>query len=156
MTAPPNIEARLSEDLKTYMRARDADTVACIRQLRSKVQESVNAKDFKGPVDDALHVRVIGSYVKSLEKGIQELLPAGERSAPLREKYATEIKFLKRYLPAMLTQDEVHKLVREAIAASGITDPKQGGKVLGLLMGQHRGRIDASVAKDLIDKELQG
>lgn len=151
-----SIEEQLNEDLKTAMRSKAADTVACIRQLKSKVQETVNAKDFKGPVDDALHQKVIASYVKSLEKGISELLAAGERSQPLRDKYAAEIAYLGKYMPKMLSEAETLDLVKKAIATLGITDPKQAGKVLGVLMKEHRGSMDTHLAKTLAEKELAG
>ena len=151
-----SIEEQLNEDLKNAMRSKAADTVACIRQLKSKVQETVNAKDFKGPVDDALHQRVIASYAKSLEKAIGELAAAGERSQPLRDKYAAEITYLGKYMPKMLSEAETLALVKKAIATLDITDPKHGGKVLGSLMKEHRGSIDAQMAKSLVEKELGG
>src|SRR4051812_16310179 len=114
-----SIEERLNEDLKTAMRAKEADRVACIRQLRSKVQEAVNAPDFKGPPDDALYQKTIVSYAKSLEKGIAELMQAGERSAPLRNKYSAEIAYLKQFLPQTMDAGATRQLVVAAIEKLG-------------------------------------
>jgi uncharacterized protein YqeY len=151
-----SIEEQLNADLKDQMRAKNADTVACIRQLKSKVQETVNAKGFSGPVDDALYQKVIASYVKSLEKGIGELQAAGERGAPLRAKYQAEIDYLGKYMPKLLGEAETLALVKKAIATAGATDPKQAGKVLGVLMKEHKGQIDAALAKSLVERELAG
>lgn len=151
-----SIEEQLNDDLKNAMRSKAADTVACIRQLKSKVQETVNAKGFSGPVDDALHQKVIASYVKSLEKAIVELQAAGERSKPLCDKYAAEIAYLGKYMPKMMSEAETLALVKKTIAALGVTDPKQAGKVLGALMKEHKGSIDAGLAKGLVEKTLSG
>jgi uncharacterized protein YqeY len=151
-----SIEEQLNADLKEQMRAKAADTVACIRQLKSKVQETVNAKGFSGPVDDALYQKVIASYVKSLEKGISELQAAGDRGEALRARYQAEIDYLARYMPKLLGEADTLVLVKKAIAASGVNDPKQAGKVLGVLMKEHKGQIDTTLAKRLVERELQG
>ena len=137
------------------MRRRDAAQVACIRQLKSKVQEAVNAPGFAGDVDDALHERVIGSYVKSLEKAIVELAAGGARSQPLCDQYSEEIRYLRQYLPQPLTAPEITALAATAAREQGITDPKQGGKLLGALMRSHGPRLEAKLAKRIIDELLQ-
>ena len=62
-----SIEADLDSSLKQAMRDRDQSLLGCIRQVRAKIQEEVNAKGFSGRVDDALYQRVIGAYVKGTE-----------------------------------------------------------------------------------------
>ena len=146
---------RLQADLTAAMRRRDAAQVACIRQLRSKVQEAANAPNFKGPVDDALHLQLLASYCKSLQKAIVELAPAGVRSQPLRDSYATEIAYLQQYLPAPLGAAEVTQMASAAIATLGAAgDPKQAGKVLGALMRGHAARLDVSQARQIIAQLL--
>ena len=149
-----SIEERLDADLKTYMKAREADKVTCIRQVKSKVQEAVNAKDFDGKKDDALYQRIIASYAKSLDKAIAEMLSAGEKSQALRDAYSAEITFLKQYMPALLDEAQTLALVKQAIQTQGITDIKMAGRVLGALMQGHKGSIDPTLTKKLIEAEL--
>lgn len=150
------IENQLNDELKANMRAKNADVVACIRQLKSKVQEATNAKDFAGEVNDALYQQVIASYVKSLQKAIGEMESAGDRSQAIRAKYTAEIGYLNKFMPKMLDEAATRTLVRKAIETSGVTDAKQSGKVLGALMKQHKGEIDPALAKRLVEAELQG
>ena len=149
-----SIEERLDADLKMYMKARETDKITCIRQVKSKVQEAVNAKDFDGKKDDALYQKVIASYSKSLDKAIAEMLSAGEKSQALRDSYTAEINFLKQYMPAMLDETQTRALVKQTIAAQGITDVKMAGRVLGALMKEHKGSIDPALAKKVIEGEL--
>lgn len=149
-----SIQAQLDTELKDAMRAKDADLVACIRQLKSKVQETTNAADFKGPVDDALYQRVIGSYSKSLEKGMAELAAGGERGAALVTKYQAEIDYLKKYMPKQLSESEALVVVKAAIAETGAQSSKQSGQVMGAVMKTHKGLIDAGLVKRLVEKEL--
>jgi uncharacterized protein YqeY len=148
------IEQQLNEALKDAMRARDQALVACVRQVKSKLQEAVNAKDFKGDVDDALYQKVIGSYIKSLNKGIEELEAAGTRGDELRSKYAAEVTYLERFLPRLKNEAETREIVRAAIAGAGISDAKEIGKLMGVVMKQHKGEVDATLVRKLAEEQL--
>lgn len=148
------IEAELTEALKDAMRAKDKDLIACIRQVKSKIQEAVNAKGFAGEIDDSLYQKTIGAYVKMLKKGIEELEAAGTRGDELRSKYAAEIAYLDKYLPQLKSEEETRELVKAAIAEGAVTDVKQVGKVMGLLMKNHKGEVDADLVRTLAEQEL--
>lgn len=152
---PMSIQQQLDDALKTAMRQKQSETVACIRQLKSKVQEAINQPQFKGPVDDALYQQIITSYAKSLEKGISEFTAAGARGENLVAQYKREIAYLSQYLPKLLDQDEVEALVHKTLEQMGVTDPKQAGRVLGALIKAHPNRIDPKMAKACIDRALE-
>lgn len=149
-----SIGTDLGEALKTAMRAKETDRVACIRQVRAKIQETVNAVGFEGEINDDLHKKVIGTYVKSLAKAIQELLPAGNRSQDLRDKYAAEISYLDQYLPARLGEEQTRALVAGALAELAVTDPKQAGRVIGAVMKGHRDEVDAALVRRIVEESL--
>jgi uncharacterized protein YqeY len=148
------IEAKLDDDLKSSMRSRDADRLACIRQLRSKVQEARNAPDFKGPADDAFYQSVIASYVRSLEKGIAELEAAKERGQGLRERYAAEVAYLKQYLPQLLDETRTRALVDEAVAKLGGPAQAKVGAVVGAVVKEHKGVVDPALVRKLAESAL--
>jgi uncharacterized protein len=149
-----SIEARLADELKEAMRQKDAEKLACIRQVKSKVQEATNAPDFKGPADDAFYQKVIASYAKTLEKSLVEFAAAGERGKALHEKYSREIAFLKTYLPEQLSEEQTRAIVQEAIKKVGATSAKQTGQVLGAIMKEHKGKVDPGVVKRLVEQAL--
>jgi uncharacterized protein YqeY len=156
MTPAMSIEKTLDDDLKAAMRAHQADRVACVRQLRSKVQEAVNAKGFAGEVDDALYQSVISSYIKQLENGIEQMGSATERGVALCDKYRAEVAYLGQFLPKLLDAAATQKIVQKALEELKITDVKMAGRVLGHVLKQHKGLVDPAVARDLIAKALQG
>ena len=149
-----SIERSLEDDLKTAMRAKDAATVACIRSVKAKVKETTTAKGFSGPVDDALHRRVIVSYVKQLRNALPELDAAGERGREIREGYEKEIAYLERYLPTLLGEAETRVLVEQAIASLGTVDPKRAGQIVGAVMKQHRESVDPALVRRLVEERL--
>jgi uncharacterized protein YqeY len=148
------IEDELAAELKDAMRRKDSGTVACIRFVKSKIQEAVTAKGFQGRADDELYRRIISSYVKSLQKGIQELEAAGDRSRDLRDQYAAEIVYLERYLPKLLGADETAEIVRGKVAELGVTDPKRSGQVVGAILKEHKGEVDPALVRRLVDEAL--
>lgn len=149
-----SLEDQLTTDLKEAMRRKDADVVACIRQIRSKVQEAKTAKGFSGEIDDELYRSVIRAYVKSLRKAIEEFAAAGERAQELRTRYEAELSYLDKYMPRQLGEHETRDLVRKTIEELGVTDPKQSGRVMGAIMKAHKGQVDASLARRLVDEVL--
>lgn len=148
------IENELNELMKSAMKAKEMDKVKAVRQLKSKVQEEVNAKGFSGEVNDALYVKVIKSYVGSLRKGITELEAGGDKTAGLRDQYQWEIDLFSQWLPTLAGEAETRKLVRDALSETGVTDPKQTGRVMGHLMKSHKDRLDPGLTKTIIEEEL--
>ena len=128
----------------------------CIRQVKAKLQEAQNGANFTGELDDKLMVQIIGSYVKTLEKGIGELAAGGERGADLIAKYRAEMQYLGQFLQQMLDAEATQKIVRETLSSLGITDIKQAGRALGAIMKAHRGTVDAQLAKSAIEAVLGG
>jgi uncharacterized protein YqeY len=142
---------QLNEEMKTAMRAKNPQVVSCIRQVKAKVTDATKAKGFKGEVDDALVTDVISSYCKQLEKGITEL---GEAGSELAAQYQAEIDYLRKYLPELLGEDETRVIVKAAMTAHGVTDPKQSGRLMGVIMKDHKGKIDPGLTRRIVEEEL--
>jgi uncharacterized protein len=148
------IEAELDSLLKEAMRAKNSRTMDCIRMIKTKQMERRTAAGFKGPVDDALWLDVIGAYQKQLRKSREEYAAIGSRGADAIDQIDFEIGFCARFLPKAASEDEVRALVREAVVRLGASDPKQAGRVVGEIMKANKGRLDPSVVKRLVDEEL--
>ena len=148
------IEQDLRKQLTAAMKAKDLRTANCIRMVSTKVMERRTAKGFSGEVNDELYLDVIAAYKKTLEKAKKEFEGAGERGAEQIAELDFEIDFLKQFLPAELTPDKVRDLVKTAIAELGTTDPKMAGRVVGAVMKQHKGQVDAGLVKQLAEEEL--
>lgn len=148
------IEAQLQELLKEAMRNKDAMTADCIRMIKTKHMERRTAAGFKGELDDALWVDVIGAYQKQLRKAREEYAGLGPRGAEKLPQLDFEIAVCARFLPELAGEDEVRAAVKEAIARLGVTDAKQAGKVMGDLMKTQKGKFDPAMVKRLAEAEL--
>lgn len=151
-----SIEADLRSQLTAAIKARDLRTANVIRMVNAKVTERRTSKGFKGEVDDALFLEVIGAYKKSLEKAREQYEAAGDRGAEHIEQIDFETAFLAGFLPEQLGEEAVREAVRAAIAETGAADPKMAGRIVGAVMKKHKGTVDAKVVKRIATEELGG
>lgn len=142
-----SIETQLTDLLKESLKAKDQMTADVVRMIKTKVMERRTAKGFTGVVDDALVTDVIQAYKKQLGKAIEEFEKIGERGVAEVRQLRIEITVCERFLPKGLSFDEVATLVKERVAALGITEGKQIGKLLGDIMKTHKGLVDANDVK---------
>lgn len=142
-----SIEQDLRKRLTAAIKARDSQTANTIRMINTKVMERRTAKGFKGEVDDALYLEVIAAYKKSLDKAVKEYEAAGERGKEHAEQLTVESAFCAQFLPEQMGEDEVRAAVAAAIAELGADSPKMMGRVIGAVMKQHKGLVDAAVVK---------
>jgi len=148
------LERELDERLHQAIKARDTRTANVVRMLKTRLQERRTAKGFSGQVDDALVRDVIGAYRKQLQKALPEFEKAGERGAAQVAQLRFEVAFCERYLPKGLDETELRALVSQRLAALGITDPKQVGRLLGDIMKTHKGQVEAADVKRIAEELL--
>ena len=122
--------------------------------IKSKIGERRTAKGFSGTVDDALVLDVIGAYRKQLQKALPEYEKVGERGAAQVAQIRWEIAFCERYLPKGLDEESLRALVQERIAALGIADAKQVGRLVGDVMKTHKGQVEAADVKRVAEALL--
>jgi uncharacterized protein YqeY len=150
------LEQALTDTLTQAIKAKDARTADVVRMIKTKIQERRTAKGSSGQVDDALVLDVIGAYRKQLQKAVAEFDKVGERGAAQAAVLRFEIEFCERYLPKTMDEVAVRALVRERIAALGIADPKQAGRLVGDIMKTHKGQVDAGDVKRVAEELLKG
>jgi len=150
------LEQALTDTLTQAIKAKDGKTSDVVRMIKTKIQERRTAKGASGQVDDALVLDVIGVYRKQLQKALAEFDKVGERGAAQAAVLRFEIEFCERYLPKTMDEAAVRALVKERIAALGIADPKQAGRLVGDIMKTHKGQVEAGDVKRVADELLKG
>jgi uncharacterized protein len=149
-----SIEQQLEDALKQAMRSRDQRTLDVVRMIKAKIVERRTAKGFSGEVDDALVLEVIAAYRKQMQKAVEEYGKLGEKAAAQVEKLRFEIEFCARFLPATLDETALRALVQERIAALGMTDAKQIGRLVGDVMKTHKGQVEPGDVKRVAEEVL--
>ena len=150
MSLYESIEGKLHDAIK----ARDLRSADCLRMLKSKLIEKRTSPGFKGELTDAIVREVAATYVKQLTRSIPEFEKAGDAGREHIEKIRWEVAFFSDYLPKHLDEAATRKIVEEAIAQSGVTDPAQSGRVIGVVMKSHKDEVDATLVRKLIEEIL--
>ena len=148
------LEETFDDTLKHAIKVKDARTAAVVRMLKTRVMERRTAKGFSGSVDDALVLDVIAAYRKQLQKALVEYDKVGERGAAHAAALRFEIDFCERYLPRGLDEGALRALIEARLAALGIADPKQVGRVVGDVMKTHKGQVEAADVKRVAEELL--
>jgi hypothetical protein len=144
----------LNVRLKEAMRAKDARTLQVIRAIRSDVDLERKDPKFEGTVDDALYLKVIAAYAKKMNKARREYEKAGERGVQHVEQLTFELEFLSIFLPKKLDAAATRPLVEDAIKVSGATSKKEIGRVMGMVIKNHRDQVDPGVVRQIADELL--
>ncbi len=150
------IKQRLDQDLKTAMKAGDKTRLGVIRMLRSLVQGAEVALRAKKGRDYALEdeqaVEVLASYAKQRRESIESYRAGGREELARAEE--AELEIIREYLPEQLGEDEIRRIVREAIAATGAAFPRDLGAVMKVVMPQVKGRADGQLVNRLVRESL--
>jgi uncharacterized protein YqeY len=148
------IKDELAAELKDALRSGDKPRAAVIRQVETEVSRAKSEPGFRGEVDDALYVKVIGSYTKKMAKARDEYLGYGDKGASRAEALGFEIEYLSRWLPKALGEDETREIVEAAITELGVDDPKMAGRVIGHVMKSGADGLDGGLVNRLVREAL--
>lgn len=135
------------------MKAGDRPRINVVRQIETEIAVARSAPNFSGETDDKLYRKVIGSYVKKMQKAQREYEAAGERGRDHAAKLGFEVDYLSRWLPAALGDEETRALVRASIAELGVDDISMMGRVIGHVM-KSGPDLDGAVVSRLVREEL--
>ena len=128
----------------------DKDTLSTIRLLKGALQlEEINKKSEL--TDDEI-IGIVSKQIKTRKESIAEFEKAGRDDLAIKTK--NEITILEKYLPEQLTEDEIEKLVVEAISESGATSPKDMGRVMSILRPKTAGKAAGKLVSDIVKEKL--
>ena len=144
------LKERITEDMKTAMRAGDKERLATDRLLLAAIKQ--REVDERITLDDGQVLAVIDKMIKQRREAISQFEAGGR--ADLVAKETAETTLLQAYLPAQLTAAEIDALITEAIAATGAASIKDMGKVMGFLKGKAQGRADMGALSARIKQKL--
>ena len=144
------LKAQLTEDMKTAMRAKDSTSLSTIRLVNAAIKQY--EVDERNEADDARVVAILTKMIKQRKDSAQIYADAGR--ADLADKENAEIDILNRYMPAMMSADEIQAAVAAAIADSGAAGIADMGKVMGLLKTRLAGQADMAAVSQALKTAL--
>jgi uncharacterized protein YqeY len=147
-----SLKDRITEDMKTAMRAGEKERLATIRLILSAVKQ--REVDERITLDDSQVLTAIEKMIKQRKEAIVQFEAGGR--ADLVAKETAEIAILQTYLPAQMSDGEIDALIAEAIASTGAASIKDMGKVMGAVKAKAQGRADMGAVSARIKQKLSG
>ena len=148
------LKQRLHADLNTAMKARDELTTATLRMaLTAVTTEEVAGKSARELSDDEV-LRVLAREGKKRREAAEAYDQAQRPELAARERAEGEV--IDRYLPQQLTDEEIAGLVRDAIAETGASTPRDMGAVMKAVQPRIAGRADGKRVSGEVKRQLAG
>ncbi len=148
-----DLKLKLKSDLKDGMRSGETDRVSVLRLLFSVIKNKEIEKGRQVQLTDDEIISIIVTAAKQRRESIVQYKKAGRED--LSEKESRELNLLLSYLPEPFSEDELRDKVKEAILKTGITEIKQMGLVMKLLVPQLRGRSEGDAIRRMVQLCLQ-
>jgi hypothetical protein len=146
------LKERINEDMKSAMRAREADRLSAIRLLLAAIKQK--EVDERVVADDAAVLAIVERLIKQRKDSIEQFGAAGRTD--LVDKESAELALLQGYLPQALTDAEVAAAIDTALAEVGGGGMQAMGKVMALLKPRLAGRADMTKVSSLVKGRLAG
>jgi uncharacterized protein YqeY len=150
MTATTSLKDRITEDMKSAMRAKDSARLSAIRLLQAAIKQK--EVDERIVVDDAAVLAIVEKLIKQRKDSIEQFTKAGRTD--LVDKETAELTLLTGYLPQQLSEAEVATIIDSTIVEVGMSGPQAMGKVMALVKPRLAGRADMSRVSGLVKQRL--
>ena len=145
-----SLKARITEDMKTAMKAKETARLNAIRLLIAALKQK--EVDERIELDDAATVAVIEKLTKQRKDSVTQYEAAGRQELADAEKF--EISVLATYLPEKMSTEETAAAVATAIAETGAKGPADMGKLMAVLKPRLVGKADMAEVSKLVKATL--
>ncbi len=140
------LKARITDDMKTAMKAKDTARLGAIRLLLAAVKQK--EVDERTELDDNAVLAVIEKLVKQRKDSVSQYEAANRPELAEAEKF--EITILAAYLPEKMSAADIAAAVAQAVAETGAKGPADMGKLMAVLKPMLAGKADmAEVSKQV-------
>ena len=142
--------ARIEEDLTQAMKGRDAERRDALRLILSSLRAA--EKELQRPLHEDEELQVLQRERKRRVEAVEAFRGGGrEEQAAAEER---ELEILEEFMPEPLSEDELERIVDDAIAEVGATSMRDLGRVMADVMPQVAGRADGAAVSQLVREKL--
>lgn len=147
-----NLFDKISEDIKTAMKAKDKVALDTLRNIKKYFIEAKTAPGANDELSDEASIKIIQKLVKQGKDAAETYIAQNRQE--LADDELAQVKVMEVYLPKQMTPEELEAAIKEIIAETGATSGKDMGKVMGVaskkLAGLAEGRAISAKVKELL------
>ena len=143
---------QISEDIKAAMKARDKVALETLRNVKKVFLEAKTAPGANDTLTDDDALKLMQKLVKQGKDAAQ--IYVGQNRQDLADEELAQVAVIERYLPKMLSAEELEAAVKQIIEAVGATSMKDMGKVMGTATKQLAGKAEGRAINEMVKKLL--
>jgi uncharacterized protein YqeY len=144
------LKDRITEDMKSAMRAKEADRLSTIRMLLAACKQ--REVDERIVLDDAAVIGIVDKLIKQRKDSIAAFSQAGRTD--LADKESAEVQVLEAYLPQRLSPQEIQEAVAALVVELAANGPGDMGKVMGAAKTRLAGKADMGLVSAAVKQAL--
>ena len=133
-----NLKGQIQDDMKTAMKAGEKDRLKVVRLILAAIKQI--EVDERTELDDAAVLGVLNKMVKQRRDSVSQFRDGGRDD--LADIELDEISVIEKYLPEPLSDEELDRMIGQAIADTGAESIRDMGKVMGAVKTKAAGRAD--------------
>ena len=145
-----SLKERITDDMKTAMRAKDSERLGTIRLLQSAMKQK--EVDERIVLDDTAIVAIVDKMIKQRKDSIAAFEQAARQDLVDKEK--AELAVLSAYLPERLSAQELSDAVLAIVKELGASGPGDMGKVMGAVKTRLAGKADMGAVSAAVKAAL--
>ena len=142
--------ARMEADLTAAMKERDNDRRDALRLILSSLRSA--EKELQRPLHDDEELQVLRRERKRRLESAEAFRAAGREEQAQSDE--GELEVLEEFMPEPLSEDDLERIVDDAIAEVGATSMRDLGRVMADVMPQIAGRADGSAVSQIVREKL--
>lgn len=143
---------QIADDMRAAMKAREGVRVSALRMLMAAVKNTEVERGHHLSDDEV--IQVVVREAKRRRESIEAFEKGGRKD--LVDKETAELSTLESYLPERISDEDLARIVDEAIAEVGAASPKEMGAVMKAVMPKVQGRADGAAVSALVRARLGG
>lgn len=144
------MKAKITEDMKLAMKAREKEKLAVIRLILAAIKQK--EVDTREELSEKDVTAVLRSMLKQRQESIKQYEDAGRDDLASQEKF--EVEIIEAYLPEMMDEAQIASLVENAISELGASGMQDMGKVMGQVKSKVDGLADMNIVSRLVKEKL--
>jgi len=141
---------RIEEELKTAMRARDQERTDALRLTLASLRSA--EKEVQRPLKEDEELHVLQRERKRRVEAAEAFRGGGREEQAAKEE--RELEIIQEFMPEQVEEEELERIIDDAIAETGATSLRDLGRVMADVMPQVAGRADGSVVSQLVREKL--
>ena len=143
----------INDDIKAAMLARDARKLEALRAIKAALLLVKTGKDVSsGEIPEDVELALLQKLVKQRKESASIYREQNRPDLAETEEFQAEI--IEKYLPEQISEEELEAIIKEIIEASGATDIKEMGKVMGMASKKLAGKADNKIIAGIVKQAL--